>query len=170
MLRVPIDIQIEIEQFLIHEASLLEDNRFDAWLELLADDIRYVMPIRENVEQAAGAADVLPQNHFALYDEDKSSLSLRIGRLQSRLAPSEIPPPLVQRLITNIQVTDANKAGHYHVRSNFLVHQERGGRHVTTFIGRRDDRLRPVAQSFQIARREIHLAQTVLPGTVSLLF
>jgi 3-phenylpropionate/cinnamic acid dioxygenase small subunit len=170
MPRVPFEIQIEIEQFLIHEARLLEENRLDEWLGLLAGDIKYVMPIRESIEQPAGEPSAIMESNFALYDDDKSSIALRVGRLQSKLTPAEIPPPLVQRLITNIQVGDADISGHYNVRSNFLVHQERRGRHVNTFIGGRADLLRRVGGSFQIARREIHLAQTLLPGTISLFF
>lgn len=168
MPRIAAEIQIEIEQFLFHEARLLEENRFDAWLNLLADDIKYFMPIRESVDQPAGASSASSQSGFALYDDDKRSLSLRAGRLQSKLTPSEIPPPLVQRLITNIQSAETGQAGHYAVRSNFLVHQERRGRHVTMFIGCRDDLLRRAGDTFQIARRDVRLAQTLLPGTIAL--
>jgi 3-phenylpropionate/cinnamic acid dioxygenase small subunit len=166
MQRVNAELQIEIEQFLIHEACLLEERKLDAWLELLADDIKYFMPIRESVE---GASPASQQGGFALYDDDKRSLALRAARLQSKLTPSEIPPPLAQRLITNIKATTTDQPGCYAVRSNFLVHQERRG-HTSTFIGRRDDLLRRSGTTFQIVRREISLAQTVLPGTTALFF
>jgi hypothetical protein len=38
------------------------------------------------------------------------------------------------------------------------------------FIGARDDVLRQVNGSFAIARREIRLAQTLLPATIALFF
>ena len=38
------------------------------------------------------------------------------------------------------------------------------------FIGSRDDLLRRANGSFTIARREIRLAQTLLPATISLSF
>jgi hypothetical protein len=38
------------------------------------------------------------------------------------------------------------------------------------FIGSRDDLLRRVNGSFQIARRKIHLAQTVLSASAALFF
>jgi 3-phenylpropionate/cinnamic acid dioxygenase small subunit len=43
---IPRDLQQEIEQFLFYEAALLNDRQMDAWYDLLADDIRYVMPLR----------------------------------------------------------------------------------------------------------------------------
>ena len=39
-------LQYEVEQFLYHEAALLDDRRFHEWLELLTDDVEYWMPIR----------------------------------------------------------------------------------------------------------------------------
>jgi hypothetical protein len=38
----------EIEQFFNHENELLDTRRFDAWLDLLADDLRYWMPLARN--------------------------------------------------------------------------------------------------------------------------
>jgi Ring hydroxylating beta subunit len=42
----------EIEEFLYTEAALLDERRFEAWLALLTDDIRYWMPMRRNVAYA----------------------------------------------------------------------------------------------------------------------
>ena len=39
----------ETEEFLYHEAELLDERCYEAWLELLADDVRYWMPMRRNV-------------------------------------------------------------------------------------------------------------------------
>jgi 3-phenylpropionate/cinnamic acid dioxygenase small subunit len=170
MLSVTVETQIQIEQFLVGEARLLEQHRLDEWLDLLADDVRYVMPIRETVERAPSDSSALLPGSFALYDDDKSSLALRAGRLRSKLTPAEMPPALVQRLITNIQASCTDSPDVYEVRSNFLVYQERRGRHTSMFIGSRDDILRRVDASFLIARREIHLAQTVLPASAALFF
>ena len=47
--RVGRDLQQEIEQFLFYEGSLLDDHQLEEWLGLLADDIRYFMPIRRTL-------------------------------------------------------------------------------------------------------------------------
>ena len=39
----PAGLQHEVEQFLYHEAALVDEGRFREWLEVLADDITYVM-------------------------------------------------------------------------------------------------------------------------------
>ena len=40
----------EIEGFLYKEAELLDERRFEEWLDLLTEDIRYWMPMRRNVK------------------------------------------------------------------------------------------------------------------------
>jgi 3-phenylpropionate/cinnamic acid dioxygenase small subunit len=41
------DLQHEVEQFLYSEVQLLSERRYREWLDLLAEDIRYWMPVRE---------------------------------------------------------------------------------------------------------------------------
>ena len=40
----------EIEQFLYAEAELLDQRRFNEWLDLFTEDARYWMPIKRNVK------------------------------------------------------------------------------------------------------------------------
>src|ERR1700752_1430164 len=42
-------LQAEVERFFSAEAELLDERRFDEWLELLHEDLRYWMPIARNV-------------------------------------------------------------------------------------------------------------------------
>ncbi len=43
------ELRREIEEFLYFEAELLDDRKLREWFDLLADDIRYWMPIRHNL-------------------------------------------------------------------------------------------------------------------------
>ena len=40
----------EIEQLLYREAHLLDERRFREWLDLLTEDIEYLMPLTEHVQ------------------------------------------------------------------------------------------------------------------------
>jgi 3-phenylpropionate/cinnamic acid dioxygenase small subunit len=40
----------EIERFLYAEANLLDERRFEEWLDLLTEAVRYWMPMRRNVK------------------------------------------------------------------------------------------------------------------------
>lgn len=162
------ELQREVEAFIYAEARLLEEHRFDDWLECFADDVRYWMPVREHVEGDAGTPG--SSNGFALYDDDKQSLILRAMKIKTGIAPSEVPPSVTQRLITNVIVSTSGTGEEFNVSSNFVVYQERRGKHGVTFFGRREDVLRRAAGRFQIAKRKIELAQTILPSTLSIFF
>ena len=41
-------------QFLVEEAALLDAADYAGWLELLCEDIRYVMPVRVTTARGAG--------------------------------------------------------------------------------------------------------------------
>jgi biphenyl 2,3-dioxygenase beta subunit len=166
MVSIPVQTELEIQRFLAHEAKLLDDNQLEQWLDLLAEDIRYFMPVRETIPK--GPERPSSEAAFALFDDDKSSIRLRTRRILSNVAPTESPPPLTQRLITNILPDPADKADEYNVRSNFLVHLERRGRHVSMFVGSREDVLRRTGEGWRIARRHVLLAQSVLPMTISI--
>ena len=51
----------EVAEFLYREAELLDERRYDEWLALLADDIRYWMPMRRNVKFGEDRARVHPR-------------------------------------------------------------------------------------------------------------
>jgi dibenzofuran dioxygenase beta subunit len=157
----------QVETFLYAEARLLEDNRFDEWLASFSEDARYWMPVRQNVDRSANDESIL--DTFALFDDDKQSLELRVLRVQTGEAHAEVPPSVTQRFITNIMAQPAAENS-FNVYSNFMVYQERRGLHGITFYGRREDVLYRDDGTFKIQRRKIELAQTILPATISIFF
>jgi 3-phenylpropionate/cinnamic acid dioxygenase small subunit len=162
----------DVEAFLYLEARMLEENCFDDWLDCFADDVRYWMPIRESTDGSLGAS-LGPANEadtFALFDDDKKSLELRVLRIKTGDAHAEVPPSITQRLVTNITVEPAAADDSLRVRSSFMVYQERRGQHGVTFFGKRDDVLRVTQGKLKITRRRIDLAQTILPTTISIFF
>lgn len=165
---VPWNVMKQVEAFLYAEARLLEDNCLDEWLACLSDQIHYWMPVRQNICSAADEEES-PLGSFALYDDDKQSLELRVLRMKTGLAHAEVPPSVTQRFITNVAVEPAAE-DELRVLSNFMVYQERRGQHGVTFYGRRDDILSQERNVMTIKRRKITLAQTILPTTISIFF
>ena len=43
-------LRMDIEDFLYREADLLDQRRFQDWIELIAEDVVYFMPMRRNVK------------------------------------------------------------------------------------------------------------------------
>jgi len=160
-----VHLQHEIEQFLYREVRLLSERRYEEWLDLLTDDIRYWMPARETV---AGQPDALAgEDEMALFDDDNSFLAARIERLRSSLAHAEQPPSRVRYFITNVEI-DVVDEDELDVRCNLQVYQSRIERTEVTYVGRREDRLCQGADAWRIRRRKIILDQTLVPRTLSI--
>lgn len=160
----------DIADFLYLEADLLDEHRFHEWLDLLADDMRYIAPTHESVQGGAHAnGDVDPgELAYRLFNEDKPSLAMRVKRLDTGLAHVETPPSVTRRLISNVRVLQA-QGEEVEVGSNFHVYQAHDVQE-SHFIGRRVDRLRGQLGSWKLARRAIYMAQPILPRAVSIFF
>lgn len=127
----------EVSQLLYREAHLLDSGLFKEWLELLARDLRYWAPARAEVPRAEEAAN--EHIRLPLFDETKDTLALRIKRLNTGLAWSEIPPTRTRRFISNITV-NMDESGLIHVRSNFMLFKSRSFTDETILVGCREDR------------------------------
>ncbi len=153
-----------IEQFLYHEARLLDDRRFEEWYELLADDLRYVMPTRYNRMRRELDREFAASNEAQLFDEDKQSIAQRIRRLRSGTAWAEDPPSRTRHFVSNVVVSGTSSAGEFEVDCYYLLYRSRLEREVEMFAGMRHDLVRrcDIAAGWQIVRRRIILDQTVL--------
>ena len=156
-------LRTEIEDFLYHEAELLDERRYSDWIELIADDIHYFMPIRRNVkfgewDRENSRAGV----ESSWFDEDKRTLVGRVRQLETGLHWCEEPASRVRHIVSNVQVVRDD--GHeVHVRSRFVLYKNRVQDLENFFIGKREDVLRrDGATGWKIARRTIILDQNVL--------
>ncbi len=160
-------LEREIEQFLYMEADLLDERRWSEWIELIADDIHYHMPIRRNVkfgEQYRENTD--PESEVSWFDEGKSTLAGRVRQLNTGLHWCEEPFSRIRHIITNIQVLDV-EGDEVQVRSRFFVYVNRLHDEVNLFVGKRDDILRRDSETgWKIAKRTILLDQNVLLAKV----
>lgn len=164
------ELQQEIEQFLYREARLLDDRRFHEWLELLTDDVRYWVPIRETMQQNSDGFHPEGELAVSYMNDNKEFLTLRVERLDTGLAHAETPPSRTRHLITNIEIEAGDKPDEVTVYSNFLLFQSRREHSDYSFFGKREDRLRRVGGEWKLAGRKVFLDQAVLPRGVSILF
>jgi 3-phenylpropionate/cinnamic acid dioxygenase small subunit len=157
----------EIEQFLYLEAELLDDRRFDDWINLIADDIHYHMPIRRNVKFGEQAREnTSSQNEISWFDEGKRTLAGRVRQINTGLHWCEEPFSRIRHLVTNVRVVSV-EGDEVRVNSNFFVWQNRLQDEVNLFVGRREDILRRDNETqWKIAKRLILLDQNVLLAKV----
>jgi 3-phenylpropionate/cinnamic acid dioxygenase small subunit len=164
----------EVEQFLYREARLLDERRFQEWLECFTDDVCYWMPGRSTRYPRVSKALVIldpdryreeelsREDELAILDETKETLSRRIARLETGMAWAEDPPSRTRHLLSNIEVEPGDVASDLKVYSNFLVYRNRAETEQDFYVGARQDVLRQVNGVWKIARRKIILDQNVL--------
>jgi 3-phenylpropionate/cinnamic acid dioxygenase small subunit len=163
-----IALKYQLEQFLYHEAELIDERRYDEWLELFSDDLVYFMPIRRNVKygQHASSENTRQGEGISWFDEDKWTLSKRVEQIQTGLHWAEEPLSRVCHMVSNVALLDiqpnADAPQDVVVKSRFLVYQNRVETETYTFVGKRTDTLRACGDSWLITRREIVLDQSVL--------
>src|SRR5215471_21746947 len=67
---------LELTPFYIREAWLLDERKFNEWLELFTDDVLYFMPRRKNVLRRESHREVTPLGDLALIEDDRRYLEM----------------------------------------------------------------------------------------------
>jgi ethylbenzene dioxygenase beta subunit len=143
------DIHFQIEQFIQHEAQLLDECRFGDWLALFAEDGWYWIPA------SVGQTD--PWNKISIIHEDLSVLRMRVRRIDHPRAYSLNPAPRTAHVISSPAVTtDPNEEGAYSASSALSVAIYQDGKH-SNFHGRQTLRLRPDGDGFKIILKRVDL-------------
>jgi len=157
------EIWHEIQQFLVREARFLDERRFEDWLELFTDDAVYWMPGRTNPWRSSEVEDsVSKHGELAVFEDTKSTLTMRVKRLSTGMAWGEEPPSRTRHLITNVEVEQSENSEELEARSNFLVYRAQLEHDKDIFVGARDDTLRRVNGEWKIASRTILMEDAVL--------
>ena len=146
-------------QFLVEEAALLDSADYKAWLNLLCEDIRYVMPVRVTAARGASFDSLADMSHF---DENIYALRKRVDRLATDHAWTEDPPSRTRHFVANVR-TFPNRESEFRVESSLLLFRSRGDvRRPDLLSAGRTDILRRAGGCFRLARREIMVDESVL--------
>lgn len=162
------DTKREIEEFLYDEANLLDERRFTEWLDTLAEDLRYFMPMEYNVKYGEHAKHEFTrrEQHMSWFNEGKWSIGKRCEQILTGVHWAEEPLSRVCRLVSNVQLKaiETSAAGEVEVdvSSRFLIYQNRCEYEEYFFVGDRFDRIRRTADGWKLAQREIRIHQNVL--------
>ncbi|MFJ9590895.1 aromatic-ring-hydroxylating dioxygenase subunit beta [Streptomyces acidicola] len=111
-----------IHDFLLDEARLLDENRLEEWLTLLHPDLLYIAPVRRTRLRSEGNEIDPLSRHF---DENHSSLTARIRRLQGDSAYADDPPSRTQRNIANLTVHQTDQPHTYTATHNLTLYRNR---------------------------------------------
>jgi 3-phenylpropionate/cinnamic acid dioxygenase small subunit len=152
----------DVEAFLHREADLLDDRQFESWLALLADDIRYWMPLHRNFSFGRSEDEHTREGRdLNWFDEGKFELEQRVKQILTGKHWAEEPVSRTSHMISNLEVSERD-AEHIDARCRFLVYRNRTEAEWDLFVGKRHDRLRRREGGFRIMSRAIFLDQNVL--------
>ncbi|HET6951290.1 MAG TPA: aromatic-ring-hydroxylating dioxygenase subunit beta [Acidimicrobiales bacterium] len=147
--------------FLLAEAEVLDAADFVAWLDLLAPEVRYAVPVRTSRLRSDAARPTTPSYHL---EEDRSSLEFRVRRIvDSDASWAYNPHSRTRRFVSNVRVRRTEGAD-LRVSSYVLLlrsRHDRDGYDIVTgerhdLLGRRSD------GDLELRAREVVLDQARL--------
>ncbi|MGV9672064.1 aromatic-ring-hydroxylating dioxygenase subunit beta [Gordonia sp. NPDC003504] len=133
--------------FLSREARLIDEGRFNDWLDLFAGDCLYWVPV------TAGGGD--PRREVSHAFDDHRRLTDRVYWLRTGLAYSQLPPSRTRRIISNVETID-DAGGQRLIRSNFVIHEYRAGV-AKSYVGWYGHVLRRNGDDWQVRLKSAHL-------------
>lgn len=152
----PADLH-RIEQFLYHEAQLLDGRRYQDWFELLTNDFTYWIP--------ATYGNASLQRDVAVNFDDRRRILDRIAFTESGVQMAQTPPSRTLRSLTNVRAwphAEGNGADGrsavdgFDVAAGLVIWAHRRGTRQT-FVGHMSMRLQPRGDTFAIKTRVIEL-------------
>jgi 3-phenylpropionate/cinnamic acid dioxygenase small subunit len=133
------------EQFLFHEAHLLDTQRYEEWLGLFTDDATYWVPLEQSQQD--------PQQTSSLIYDDRTLLEIRVKQMRHPRAHARAPLPRTVHQVSNIVVEDLV------VRSALTVVEFRNDKQ-RIWAGLVEHRLVRKGGTFRIARKRIDLVNS----------
>jgi len=140
----------EIEQFLYHEAHLLDAHRFEEWLELFTEDATYWVPLEQ------GQSD--PLETSSIIHDDRTLLELRVRQARHPRAHARTPPARTVHQVGNIRQLE-ERDGEVRVASTLVLIEYRAERQ-RVWGGLVEHRLRRASAAFRIAHKRIELVSS----------
>jgi 3-phenylpropionate/cinnamic acid dioxygenase small subunit len=137
------------EQFLYHEARLLDTQQLEAWLELFTEDATYWVPLERDQKD--------PLETSSIIHDDRTLLELRIKQARHPRAHARLPLARTVHQVGNVMVEDDKDE--VRVRSTLQVVEFRNEKqrlHGALV----EHRLRKANGTFKIAHKRVDLVNS----------
>jgi 3-phenylpropionate/cinnamic acid dioxygenase small subunit len=133
------------EQFLYHEAHLLDMQRYEDWLALFTEDATYWVPLEQNQKD--------PHETSSLIYDDRTLLDIRVKQMRHPRAHARSPLPRTVHQVGNVVVRDL-------VATSTLAVVEFRNERQRLWAGLVEHRLVRNGDTFRIARKRIDLVNS----------
>lgn len=142
----------ELEQFLYHEARLLDASRLEEWLALFAADATYWIPL------VAGQRD--PYETSSIVFDDRKLLEARVRQYAHPRAHARTPFMRTVHQVGNVVLLDGHaQRGELVVGSSLVLVEFRAGRQ-RVFGALCEHRLRREGDAWKIAAKRVDLVNS----------
>jgi 3-phenylpropionate/cinnamic acid dioxygenase small subunit len=138
------------EQFLYHEARLLDTQQLEAWLDLFTEDATYWVPLERNQKD--------PLETSSIIHDDKALLELRVKQARHPRAHARLPLARTVHQVGNVLVV-SEKDSETTVTSTLQVVEFRNEKQ-RLYGALVEHRLRPANGSFKIAHKRVELVNS----------
>ncbi|HJX20076.1 MAG TPA: aromatic-ring-hydroxylating dioxygenase subunit beta, partial [Steroidobacteraceae bacterium] len=137
----------EVEDFLYHEAALLDEWKLKEWEALLTDDATYYVPPNDQLDSDH-------RNTLFLVADDRERIRQRIIRINDPNCHAEYPRSRTRRMISNVRILGVD-GGLVTVAANFVCYRYRRYERIREYVGAYRHILRRSGDSFRIKERRV---------------
>ena len=141
---------MNIEQFLYHEARLLDTGQLEAWLDLFTDDATYWLPLEHDQKD--------PFETSSIVHDDRTLLDLRVKQARHPRAHARQPLARTVHQVGNVMVVSEKDS---EIRVNSTLHlvewRQEKQRLWAALV---EHRLRRAGASFKIAHKRVDLVNS----------
>jgi 3-phenylpropionate/cinnamic acid dioxygenase small subunit len=141
---------MNVEQFLYHEAHLLDTHQLEAWLELYTEDSIYWVPLERNQKDAIGTSSLV-------YD-DRTLLGLRVAQARHPRAHARLPLARTVHQVGNVRILEQGST-ETRVASTLQLIEWRNERQ-RVWGALVEHRLRAAKDGFRIAHKRVDLVNS----------
>jgi p-cumate 2,3-dioxygenase beta subunit len=137
----------QVEDFLYHEAALLDAWQLDEWEKLLTDDAAYYVPPNDHLDSDH-------RNTLFIVADDRERIRQRVIRINDPNCHAEYPKSRLRRMISNVRIlsTDGDLVT---VSANFVCYRFRRYERVREYVGGYRYILKQAGDSFRIKERRV---------------
>ena len=133
------------EQFLYHEARLLDEQRYEEWLTLFTEDATYWVPLEQSQKD--------PHETSSLIYDDRTLLELRVRQFRHPRAHARASLPRTVHQVGNVVARDL-------IVTSALTVVEFRNETQRLWAGLVEHQLKRNGDSFRIARKRIDLVNS----------
>jgi p-cumate 2,3-dioxygenase beta subunit len=137
----------EVEDFLYHEAALLDSWKLKEWEALLTEDAAYYVPPNDQ-------PDSDHRGTLFLVADDRERIRQRIIRINDPNCHAEYPKSRTRRMISNVRIV-AVEGDLVTVAANFVCYRYRRYERIREYVGGYRHILKRAGDSFRIKERRV---------------